>query len=138
MNTPPLANLTLPTAKLLLSTVMTSVAAAAGWAIITRLGPWDITTTLVGLTGIGIVALVSVLGTLAMRPWHPRTVVAWGAVLVAASISRAVIAIGSCLLLYFAARQPAEPLLLGAVAGLIPVLIGETRLAARQFRREDT
>ena len=27
---------------------------------------------------------------------------------------------------------------LGAVAGLIPVLIGETRLAARQFRREDT
>ena len=78
MNTPPLAHFTLPTAKLLLSAVLTSVAAAAGWAIITRLGPWDITTTLVGLIGIGIVAFVSVLGTLAMRPWHPRTVVAWG------------------------------------------------------------
>lgn len=138
MKTPPLADLTLPTAKMLLSAAMASCVAAAGWTIVTLLGPWDSTTTLVGLIGIGIVAFVSVIGTLAMRPWHPRTIVAWGGVLVAASVSRAVVAIGGCLLLYFAARQPAEPLLLGAVAGLIPVLICETRLVARQFRREDS
>jgi drug/metabolite transporter superfamily protein YnfA len=138
MNTPLLTDFTLPTTKLLLSAVLTSLAAAAGWTIVTLLGPWDSTTTLVGLLGIGIVAVVSVIGTLAMRPWHPRTVVAWGGVLVATSVSRAVVAIGGCLLLYSAARQPAEPLLLGAMAGLIPVLIGETKLAARRFRREDT
>jgi drug/metabolite transporter superfamily protein YnfA len=138
MNTPLLTNFRLPTSKLLLSAVLTSLAAAAGWTIVTLLGPWDSTTTLVGLLGIGIVAVVSVIGTLAMRPWHPRTVVAWGGVLVATSVCRAVVAIGGCLLLYSAARQPAEPLLLGAVAGLIPVLIGETKLAARRFRREDT
>ena len=51
MNTPPLTDFTLPTTKLLLSAVLTSLAAAAGWTIVTLLGPWDSTTTLVGLLG---------------------------------------------------------------------------------------
>jgi hypothetical protein len=138
MSTPPLAEFTLPTAKLITASVVTSAAAAVGWLVVTLLGPWEHTTTLAGLLGIAVVAAVSVIGTVIMRPWHPRTVLAWGGVLIAASICRAVVAIGICLLVYSAARQPAGPLLLGAVAGLIPVLIGETMLAARRFRREDT
>jgi hypothetical protein len=135
MNTAGPPDITLPTAKLLLAVIVASAVAAGAWALITLVGPWDTSTTRTGLLGIGITAAVAIGGTLAMRPWHERSILAWGGVLIAASFGRAIVTIGICLLLYFAARQPAGPLLIGALAGLVPVLIGETTIAAGRFKR---
>jgi len=41
-----------------------------------------------------------------------------------------------CLLLYSAARLPAGPLLIGAMAGLVPVLVAETSIVAKHFQRD--
>jgi hypothetical protein len=128
-------DITLPTARLLIAAIGGTALAAAAWTVITLLGPWDNTTTLTGLLGIGITAAVAIIGTMAMRPWQPRAILAWGGVLIAASFGRAIVTIGICLLLYFVARQPAVPLLIGALAGLVPVLIGETIIAAGRFRQ---
>jgi hypothetical protein len=68
--------------------------AAAAWAAVTILGPWDMNTSLIGIT------------------------------------------IGICLLLYSAARLPAGPLLIGAMAGLVPVLVAETSIVAKHFQRD--
>ncbi|MDP6310926.1 MAG: hypothetical protein QF781_02065 [Phycisphaerales bacterium] len=135
MNTPSSPNITLPTTTLLVTAIGTAALAAAGWTLVTLLGPWDTPTTLTGLLAIGIVAAVAICGTLAMRPWRARSILSWGGVLIAASIGRAIVAIGICLLLYFAARQSVGPLLIGALVGLVAVLIGETTVAAKQFKQ---
>lgn len=136
MSTPLLPEITLPTQRLLFVAIGGPVVAAVGWSLVTIMGPWDASTTLIGLLAIGVTAVVAVSVTLAIRPWRPRSILAWGGVLIAASMGRIVLTIGICLLLYFAARQPAEPLLIGALAGLVPVLIGETTIAANRFKRE--
>ncbi|MDP6478835.1 MAG: hypothetical protein QGI75_02200 [Phycisphaerales bacterium] len=135
MNTPPLPTITLPTVTLLVTAIGTAAMAGAGWTFVTLLGPWDTATALTGLLAIGIVAAVAICGILVMRPWRARSILSWGGVLIAASIGRAVVAIGICLLLYFAARQSVGPLLIGALAGLVAVLIGETTIAAKQFKQ---
>jgi len=110
--------------------------AAAAWAAVTILGPWDMNTSLIGLLAIGVVACVAVAITLSIRPWKSRAIVTWGSVLIAASMGRIVITIGICLLLYSAARLPAGPLLIGAMAGLVPVLVAETSIVAKHFQRD--
>jgi hypothetical protein len=100
------------------------------------LGPWDIKTTLVGLLAIGVVACVAVTTTLTIQPWKSRAIVTWGSVLIAASMGRIAVAIGICVLLYSAARLPAGPLLIGAMAGLVLVLAAETSIVAKHFQRK--
>lgn len=109
-------------------------AMAAGlWACIVSIGPWGMETMLPGLLATGIATGTAMTGTALIRPGKPRPVLALNMLLIAASLGRVVITIGACLLLYFAARQPAGPLLLGAMAGLLLILVGETAFAARSF-----
>jgi len=109
--------------------------AAAGWLIATMIGQWGHEGRLPGLMAIGIVAVIAVIAVTLLRPWRGRPILAWGSLLIAASTGRIVATIAICLLLYSAARQPAAPLLFGALSGLVPVLAGETFVASRRFRQ---
>ncbi|MCP4759897.1 MAG: hypothetical protein GY894_06580 [Planctomycetes bacterium] len=111
-------------------------AVAVIWLIVCQFGSWGDSALGPGLLAIGVTGVVSGAVVLVLRPWKPRPILLWGGLLVAASTGRIVGTIGVCLLLYFAARLPAGPLLIGALAGLVPVLIGETIIAARRFKRE--
>ena len=136
MSASPTPELTLPTWPLLMAAIGAPAVAAAAWAAVTILGPWDMNTSLIGLLAIGVVACVAVAITLSIRPWKSRAIVTWGSVLIAASMGRIVITIGICLLLYSAARLPAGPLLIGAMAGLFTVLVAETSIVAKHFQRD--
>ena len=125
----------LPTRRLLTTSLACLAMAAAGWTLITLIGPWPGSVTLQGLLALGITTLVSAAGLLLIQPWRTRPILAWGTLLIALSMGRVVATLGTCLLLYFAARLPAGPLLLGALTGLILVLIGETTVTASVFRK---
>jgi len=128
--------ISLPGKPLLGVAVGAPAAVAAMWLIACQFGSWGEAALGPGLLAIGVTAVVSVAVVLLLRPWKPRPILMWGGLLVAASTGRVIGTIGVCLLLYFAARLPAGPLLIGALAGLVPVLIGETTNAARRFKRE--
>ncbi len=125
----------LPTKRLIATYVACLATAAGGWTLVTLVGPWPGSVTLQGLLALAITTLVSLTGLLLIRPWRTRPVLAWGSLLIALSMGRVVASLGACLLLYFAARLPASPLLLGALSGLMLVLIGETTVTARVFRK---
>ncbi len=135
MTAPIKISTTLPTRRLLGTCLGGLVGAAALWSIVTWLGPWPPAVLTTGLLALGVTAVISTLGLLAIRPWKERPILAWGGLLIALSLGRIVATLGVCLLLYFVARLPASPLLLGALAGLIPVLVGETTVTAGVFRR---
>ncbi|MDP7070359.1 MAG: hypothetical protein QF561_03310 [Phycisphaerales bacterium] len=128
--------ITLPAKPLFGVALGAPAAIAALWIAICQFGSWGENALGPGLLAIGVTAVVSVTVVVLLRPWKPRPILMWGGLLVAASASRVVGTIGVCLLLYSAARLPAGPLLIGALAGLVPVLIGETTIAARRFKRE--
>ena len=136
MTTPEMARITLPTNRLLAVAVGGPMLAAIGWSIVTLLGPWGVTALWQGLVAVGVVVVVSVATTMAIMPWRERTILTWGTTLLAASLGRIAATIGICLLLYSAARLSAGPLLIGALAGLLPVLVGETSVVANRFKRE--
>jgi len=125
----------LPTARLAGVAVGGPAIAAAAWMLASLVGDWGTTGRLPGLFAIGSAAGVSLCVLMALQPWKPRPILVWGGLLIAASTGRIVATLGICLLLYSAARQPAAPLLFGAVAGLLPVLTGETIVASRRFRQ---
>jgi len=133
-NTP----ISLPTTGLLWVAIGGPAITAVAWLLASFIGEWGTSGRLPGLLAILVSAAVSTLAVVAIRPWKPRPILVWGGVLIAASTGRIVVTIGICLLLYSAARLPAGPLLIGAMAGLVPVLVGETALATRRFRREGT
>jgi hypothetical protein len=134
MTSPAESAITLPTVPLLGVALGGPTGAALLWMGASFFGSWSETGLWPGLAAIGIAAAVSLGVLVALRPWKPRSILVWGGLLIAASTGRIVATLGFCLLLYSAARQPAAPLLFGAVAGLIPVLAGETIVASRRFR----
>ncbi len=138
MSRPGEARITLPTRAMICVAVGCPAIAALGWLAASFVGTWGLSGRVPGLLGIAASAAVSLLVVAAIRPWKPRPILVWGGVLIAASTGRIVVTIGICLLLYSAARLPAGPLLIGAMAGLVPVLVGETALATRRFGRAGT
>ncbi|MDP7029341.1 MAG: hypothetical protein QF733_03880 [Phycisphaerales bacterium] len=138
MSPPPQSRITLPTGSLIGVAIGGPALAALCWIAASFVGTWGESGRLPGLYAIAATAVVSTLTVIAIRPGKPRPILVWGGVLIAASTARIVASIGACLLLYSAARLPAGPLLIGAMAGLVPVLVGETTLATRRFRRDGT
>jgi len=134
MTSPAETSITLPTVPLLGVAIGGPAGAALLWLGASFIGTWGETGLWPGLAAIGIAAAVSLGILVTLRPWKPRRILVWGGLLIAASTGRIVATLGFCLLLYSAALQPAAPLLFGAVAGLLPVLAGETIVASRQFR----
>jgi len=116
-------------ARRLIRAQVASCAAASGiWAIIIGVGQFGPATMVAGLAQIGLLAVVSVVMTVLFQPGRERhvgtLVAAWSAV----SLMRFAAALGGGLLLYFAARYGARPLLFSFLLAALPVLAAETRV----------
>ncbi len=116
-------------AQRLIRAQVASCAAASGiWAIIVVVGGFGTQAMVAGLAQIALLAVVSVVTTVLFQPGRERyvgtLVAAWSAV----SLVRFATALGGGLLLYFAARYGARPLLFSFLLAALPVLAAETRV----------
>ena len=131
-------SISLPTRPLIAVALGGPAAMGVLWLGASFIGSWGQSGRWPGMLALGVIAAVSLITTWVLRPWHARPILIWGGLLIAASTARIIGTLATCLLLYSAARQPAGPLLFGAMAGLIAVLVGETRVAAARFRQANT
>jgi hypothetical protein len=127
--------LTLPTGRIIAAMLLAAAFTGSAWVGIALALKMDATVQTAGLVGVAIVAVVCVLGLLAITPWKPRPVSTWMTLWLAGTVLRLFATPALTFLLYFAAPLNALAVTLSVALAYLIVLLTETAVIARHVSR---
>lgn len=125
----------LPARLLLLSVALAACFTGAVWVAVALLLSQPPDVQWAGLTGAGVVLLVSEAGVLAMTPWRARPASMWMTLWLAGMVVRMLAVPALTFLLYFAAPLNAMALTVAVALAYLIVLLTETVTLARHVGR---
>lgn len=128
-------SLALPTWRMLLTIAAGTVAAILGWAAVTSIVAPGREVLVAGGAGAGVVAAVSVLAVLVIRPWRTRPVSAWMNWWMGAMVLRILLTPAVAYLLYSATALGLTPLMLSVAVTYVVVQVSEAAAVAHYLKR---
>jgi len=124
----------LPARRMVLTVTASTLATIAAWAAVTALlGRTE--TIAPAAAGAALVAGVSILSLLAIRPWKPREMGTWANLWLAALVGRLLLTPAFAYLLYSAAPLSLTPLMLSVGVTYVIVQISEAAALAAHLKQ---
>ncbi|MHC4218026.1 MAG: hypothetical protein ACYSU7_06165 [Planctomycetota bacterium] len=127
--------LALPTGRMLVSIVATSVAAVLAWSVVAWVVAPRREVFAAGGAGAAVVAAVTILGVLVIRPWQIRPVGDWINWWLGAMVLRLLLTPVVAYLLYSATALSLTPLMLSVAATYVVVQVSEATVVAHYLKR---
>jgi hypothetical protein len=124
-----------PTAHLLGTVTAVALVACLAWTIAVWLGPWGADVAVAGLTGVGIVAVLTAASLLMLQPWKTRPISTWLNLWLAGTVMRLLAVPAVTFVLYSAAPLSAGALILGVGLTYVLTLLAEAAVLARHVGR---
>ena len=127
----------LPT-RLLLWTIVAGVLVVAGlWSAIVTIGPWGREAFTSGMAGIGLTAIMILVGVLVMTPWKPRLSMDWMTMWLGGTVFRILATPVAAFVLYSAASPwlAMKPFGLSVAVTYLVALFTEAAVLTQHFRR---
>ena len=125
---------TLPTARLVKTVVVATIAALAAWSLVVA-ATGRVPTIAPAAAGATLVAAISILSLVVIQPWKPRAVGTWANLWLAALVGRLLFTPPLAYLLYSATPLSLTPLMLSVAATYVIVQISEAAALAVYIKR---
>ncbi len=125
---------TLPTWPMVVTVIASGLATIAAWSAVTALTERTPTIT-AAAAGATLVAGISILSLLVIRPWKPRTMGTWANLWLAALVGRLLLTPALASLLYSATSLSLTPLMLSVAVTYVVVQISEAAALAVHLKR---
>ncbi len=127
--------LPLPTRRMLLTVAVASAATTLAWIAVASVVMPRREILATGAAGAAVVAAVSALGVLVIRPWRTRTVSAWTTAWLGATVLRLVVTPVVAYVLYSATALSLTPLMLSVAVTYVVVQVSEAAAVALHLKR---
>jgi hypothetical protein len=128
-------SLALPTWRMLLTIAAGTVATFLGWAVVTSIVEPGRQVLVAGGAGAAVVAAVSALAMLVIRPWRTRAVADWINWWLGSMVLRILLTPVVAYLLYSATALSLTPLMLSVAATYVVVQVSEAAAVAHHLKR---
>ncbi len=127
--------LALPTQRIIGAILLAAAFTGSAWVGVTLVLKKDSSVQTAGLVGAAVVAVVCVLGLLAIIPWKPRPISMWMTMWLFGTVVRLFATPALTFLLYSAVPLNAMALTLSVALAYLTVLLTETAVIARHVSR---
>jgi hypothetical protein len=127
--------LAMPTGRIVVGILLAAALAGSGWVGVALALKQPAGVQTAGLMGAAVVALVAVLGVLAMTPWKVRPIGSWMTLWLAGTVVRMLATPAFTFLLYSAVPQNAMALTLSVAVAYLTVLLTETAIIAWHVKK---
>ena len=128
---------TLPTRRMVIAVIASALATIAAWSAVTALTGRTSTITAAAAAAT-LVAGISILSLVVIRPWKPRAMGTWANLWLAALVGRLLLTPALAYLLYSATPLSLTPLMLSVAVTYVIVQISEAAALAAHLKRIET